>query len=152
VAVKLRDSVRRVDHIGLTVPDADAASAFFVEVLGARLLYRHGPYSSSPTGSSLDRIVMLSLGELKIELLQYDSPTASGRMPRPDEPGGHHLALYVDNLDDAVEAARDSDIAALGQPMDLPGPESGPGARFVFLRTPWGLILELISYPHRAAF
>ena len=39
--------VRAVDHVGLSVPDLDEASGFFVSVLGAEELFRHGPYGPS---------------------------------------------------------------------------------------------------------
>ena len=32
-------------------------------------------------------------------------------------------------------------------PNPLPGPEAGEGNRFIYARTPWGLTVELISYP-----
>ena len=33
------------EHIGLTVPDMDAATTFFVDVLGAEVLFEVGPFS-----------------------------------------------------------------------------------------------------------
>ena len=35
-----------VEHVGLTVPDIEAATAFFVDVLGAEMLFEVGPFSS----------------------------------------------------------------------------------------------------------
>jgi len=37
---------RAVDHVGLTVPDLDAAVRFYSEALGAKELYRLGPLDS----------------------------------------------------------------------------------------------------------
>lgn len=148
--------VRGPDHVGLTVPRLDEAVRFFVDLFGARELFRHGPYDGGPdtprqfgrpADSRVLGIAMLRLGDLNLELLQFHSPGASSRRPRPDEAGGHHLALYVDDLDGALEACRRAGVEVLGSPMDLPGPESGPGARFVFVRAPWGLVLELVTYP-----
>ena len=34
------------EHIGLTVPDLEAATTFFVNVLGAEVLFEAGPFSS----------------------------------------------------------------------------------------------------------
>lgn len=153
--------LRGVDHVGFTVPDLDEAIQFWTEVVGARLALRHGPYGSGPdtprqfgrpADSSVAGIAMMRLGATNIELLQFDSPSASTQRPRPDEAGGHHIALYVDDLDGAVRAAVSAGIKVFGEPMPLPGPESGPGARFIFLQTPWGLIVELVSYPQGKAF
>jgi catechol 2,3-dioxygenase-like lactoylglutathione lyase family enzyme len=35
-----------VEHIGLTVPNLEAATKFFVDVLGAEALFDVGPFSS----------------------------------------------------------------------------------------------------------
>jgi catechol 2,3-dioxygenase-like lactoylglutathione lyase family enzyme len=148
--------LRGLDHVGLTVPDLDQAVAFFVDMVGARELFRHGPYGGGPdtprqfgrpADSRVAGIAMLRLDDLNLELLQFHSPTASRTRPRPDEAGGHHLALYVDDLDGALETCRAAGLDILGSPMDLPGPESGPGARFVFVLAPWGLVVELVTYP-----
>src|SRR5699024_1948402 len=123
----------------------------------AQLAYRHGPYTSSsdtprqfgrPADSLVADIAMLKLGTTNIELLQINSPTASATPPRPDDAGGHHIALYIDDMDSAIESAIAEGIDVLGEPMPLPGPESGPGARFVYLRSPWGLMIEIVSYPN----
>ena len=36
--------LRRLDHIGFTVPDLDEATAFLVDVLGCEYLYTLGPF------------------------------------------------------------------------------------------------------------
>jgi hypothetical protein len=40
----------------------------------------------------------------------------------------------------------------MSSPNPLPGPESGEGNRFIYARTPWGLTVELISYPAAMAY
>jgi hypothetical protein len=87
-----------------------------------------------------------------IELLQYSSPDQSTHWPSTSDFGGHHVAFYVDDLDTAVAQLHASGVNVLGKPMNLPGPESGPQARFIFFRTPWGLFLELVSYPMGKAY
>lgn len=153
---------RGVDHVGLTVPDLDGAIDFFTRVLTAELVFRHGPYRT--TGDHLPRqfgrhpestvegIAMLRLGGTNVELLQYSSPDRVDRPPSLTDAGGHHLAVYVDDLEGAVDRLRRHGCEVLGDPMDLPGPESGPSARFIFFRAPWGLFCELVSYPHGKAY
>ena len=36
-----------VDHVGLTVPDLDAASRFYCEVIGGDEVYRLGPFDAA---------------------------------------------------------------------------------------------------------
>lgn len=153
---------RDVDHIGLTVPNLDQALAFFVEVLGAEFFYRHGPYGPSADisvsnfqrhpDSIVQGIAMLRLGTKNIELLEYSSPDQSRTWPATSDYGGHHIAFYVEDIDESVSRLRTAGVDVLGSPMPLPGPENGIDARFIFFRAPWGLFLELISYPQGKAY
>lgn len=149
--------MRGVDHVGLSVPDLDQAIDFFVSTLGAKEFFRHGPYGPSGEQSTrqferhpdsiVEGIAMLRLGPMNIELLQYSSPDQRTSWPSTSDFGGHHLAFYVDDLDESIDRLRERGVRVLGTPMPLPGPESGPEARFIFFRAPWGLFLELVSYP-----
>ncbi len=40
----------------------------------------------------------------------------------------------------------------IGTVKALPGPEAGPGSVFFFTEAPWGLRIELISYPNGKAY
>lgn len=154
--------LRTLDHIGLSVPDLDEACAFFVDVLGAVEVFRHGPYGPSGESSTrqfdrhpdsvVDGIAMLRLGTVNIELLQYSAPDQATTWPSTSDYGGHHVAFYVDDMDAAVQRLRERGVRVLGEPMSLPGPESGPGARFIFFRAPWGLFCEFVSYPDGKAY
>src|SRR6516164_770210 len=78
-----------VDHIGLTVPNLDAAVKFYCDVLGGYELYRLGPFDAAELPRIADgrdwteahinvakarlSIAMLSIGpNLMLELFQYD--------------------------------------------------------------------------------
>ncbi|MFE1147100.1 VOC family protein [Streptomyces albidoflavus] len=151
--------VRGIDHIGLTVPDLEAATRFLVDALGAEVLYDtlpadRGPVGGPeteqrlgvPPGTRQRAIRMLALPDGPgIELFAYDPP---GRSPAlPSDLGWQHLALYVDDLDAARDQAVEAGAHPLSPPHPLPGPEAGPANRFAYLRTPWGSTLELVTYP-----
>ena len=46
-------TARFVDHVGMTVPDVSTAIRFFEHTLGARLLWRAGPFDETPTGVAM---------------------------------------------------------------------------------------------------
>ena len=148
--------LRGVDHIGITVPDMEQATAFFVEVLGCELLYEREPPADDtprdrlgvPEGSRIEAVRFLRCANgANIELFEFYSPEQREDFPRPNDVGIQHLALYVDDLDAAVEHLRRRDVELMSGPNPLPGPEAGEGNRFIYARTPWGLTVELISYP-----
>jgi catechol 2,3-dioxygenase-like lactoylglutathione lyase family enzyme len=149
-------TLRSVDHVAFTVPDLDAAVAFLVDHLGGELIFTDGPFAD-PNGDLIARrldvhprascvLAMVRLGRLNIELFAYDTVDQVTRPPRNSDLGGHHLALYVDDVD----AARDylTDVAGVTL-MDGPNgvAEDSPvaGQRWFYFTTPWGLHLEITS-------
>jgi catechol 2,3-dioxygenase-like lactoylglutathione lyase family enzyme len=152
--------LRNVDHLGYTVADLDAAVGFFVAVLGAELLYRTEPVATGAGGLGVALGVpatgtvehaALRLGPTdNIELYRYQIPGAAQRPPRNSDVGGRHLALYVDDVDAAAEyLAGHPGVQVLGGPETI---EDGPiaGDRWVYVRTPIGLYLEVVHMPDGA--
>ena len=154
-------AVRRVDHIGITVPDLDEAHQFFTEVLGAEYMYRLGPYQHDDDWMSRqlnvdDRAVMERLhfyrlgGQAIFEVFQYAAPERASRPPRNSDVGGHHVALYVEDLDEAVKALHANGLTVLGEPVTSSG--ASTGQRWIYFLSPWGMQFELVSYPGGKAF
>ncbi|SMC52604.1 VOC family protein [Kibdelosporangium aridum] len=151
----------RVDHIGLTVPDLDQAREFFVDVLGCEYMYTLGPYQDDGTWMSEhlnvdDRTVMRKLhffrlgGQAIFEIFEYEAPDQDTEPPRNSDVGGHHIALYVEDLDAAVADLHRRGLRVLGEPTVSKGPSGGQ--RWVYFLSPWGLQCELVSYPNGKAF
>ncbi|MEY9485204.1 catechol 2,3-dioxygenase-like lactoylglutathione lyase family enzyme [Streptomyces calvus] len=151
-----------VDHIAYTVPDLDEAVRFFVDVLGAELLYREETVRSDdewmaealnvhPRATA--DIAMLRLGPVtNIELFQYSAPDQIRRMPRNSDYGGHHIAFYVRDIDAAADyLRRQPGVRLLGEPRTVPhGPIAGD--RWLYFLTPWGMQMELISLPSQLPY
>ena len=153
--------VRGLDHIGLTVPDLAEAHAFFTEVLGCQYMYRLGPYAADDDWMRVhlavdERTVMRRLhfyrlgGQAVFEVFQYDAPGAATVPPRNSDVGGHHVAIYVDDLDAAVAALESNGLTVLGTPTASRG--ASEGQRWVYFLSPWGAQFELVSYPGGKAF
>ncbi|WP_347343714.1 VOC family protein [Jatrophihabitans telluris] len=150
-----------VDHIGFTVPDLDQARRFLVDVLGCEYLYALGPYVHDDDWMSehLDvhpRAVMQQLhffrcgDQAVFEVFQYSAPDQRTDRPRNSDVGGHHVALYVEDMDEAVTYLTERGVTVLGQPTASSGPSSGQ--RWVYFLAPWGMQFELVSYPNGKAF
>ena len=153
--------LRGVDHVGITVPNMEQATAFFVDVLGCELLYEREPPGDDsprdrlgvPAGSRIQAVRFFRcVNGANIELFEFYSPDQREDFPRPSDVRIQHLAVYVDDLDAAVEHLRRHGVKLMSDPNPLPGPEAGEGNRFIYARTPWGLTVELISYPAPMAY
>ncbi len=150
-----------VDHIGFTVPDLEEARSFLVDVLGCEYMYSLGPYRHDDEWMTehlgVDpRAVMEALhffrcgGQAIFEVFQYSAPDQDPQVARNSDIGGHHVALYVDDLDAAVDFLKDRGVTMLGEPTASRGPSEGQ--RWVYFLAPWGMQFELVSYPNGKAF
>lgn len=152
----------RMDHIGFTVPDLEQAHRFLVDVLGCEYLYALGPFKDDEGTWMADhlnvdpRTVMRELrfydcgGQAVFEVFRYEAPDANPAQPRNSDVGGHHIALYVDDLDAAVEYLRAAGVEVLGDPTA--SSSASRGQRWVYFLAPWGMQFELVSYPEGKAF
>ncbi len=150
--------LRGTEHIGITVPDLDDALAFFENVLDARILYEVGPFEAEDNWMAenmgvdprarVPRLCMIRVGDgPAIEVFEYETTTQQQEPPRNSDIGGHHLAFYVDDIHLAVADLRNRGVPVLGEPKEiLDGPSKG--LNWVYLLAPWGLQLELVSYPN----
>jgi catechol 2,3-dioxygenase-like lactoylglutathione lyase family enzyme len=155
--------LRGHDHTGITVPDVKAATAFFTDVIGCSHAMSFGPFSDdkgtfmqdalnvSPR-AVIDQISMVRCGYgSNIELFQYQSPDQAKTSPKNSDFGGHHIALYVDDIDKAAEYLKAKNVKTMQGPIPV---KEGPaaGQSILYFLTPWGLQMELISYPHGMAY
>jgi catechol 2,3-dioxygenase-like lactoylglutathione lyase family enzyme len=151
----------RLDHIGLTVPDLEQAHAFFTGVLGCEYMYSLGPFQRDDSWMSehlavADDTVMRELrfyrlgGQAVFEVFAYEAADQVTAPPRNSDVGGHHVALYVEDLDAAVAHLHALGLTVLGDPTASRGPSEGQ--RWVYFLSPWGAQFELVSYPGGKAF
>ncbi|HEY3611328.1 MAG TPA: VOC family protein [Pseudonocardiaceae bacterium] len=150
-----------VDHIGFTVPDLAQAHRFLLDVIGCEYLYTLGPYQHDDDWmrehlNVHPRAVMRQLhfyrcgAQAIFEVFRYEAPNQDAEVPRNSDIGGHHVALYVDDLDTAVAHLREHGVTVLGEPTASSGPSTGQ--RWVYFLAPWGMQWELVSYPDGKAF
>jgi glyoxylase I family protein len=125
-------------------------------------MYKLGPFQHDDTDWMAEhlnvdpRAVMRELhffrlgGQAVFEVFQYEAPEQSDVVPRNSDIGGHHVALYVDDLDAALAYLHDHDVTVLGDPTA--SRSASEGQRWVYFLSPWGMQFELVSYPNGKAF
>jgi methylmalonyl-CoA/ethylmalonyl-CoA epimerase len=124
----------RIAHVGVAVPDLDAAVAFYRDVLGLR--------PGAPEEADGATIVSLPFGESEVELLaplRPDSPIA--RFLERRGPGIHHLCYRVADLDAALAACRAAGYRLIDE-VPRTG-ASGHRIAFVHPKATAGILLEL---------
>jgi catechol 2,3-dioxygenase-like lactoylglutathione lyase family enzyme len=145
------------EHIGITVPDLEAATRFFVDVIGCKVVFEVGPFASTDDWmqqhlgvdprAKINKLRMLKCANgPSIELFEYEVDGQKKDVPQNSDVGGHHVGFYVADLDAAVAHLRRNGIKVLGEPTSMSeGPSAG--LRWVYFVAPWGMTMELVSYP-----
>ena len=139
MAIPTKSEAPRIDHIGIAVESIAAALPLYADDLGCEV--------SDPIDVPADRVrvVMVSTGESRIELLEATSPDSSiARFINKRGEGIHHIAMKVADLDAAVER-----LKASGRRLVTDDIQSGGAGdyRFVFVhpKSAGGVLLELIE-------
>jgi methylmalonyl-CoA/ethylmalonyl-CoA epimerase len=124
----------RIAHIGIAVPDIDAALAFYRDVLGLT--------PAAPEEADGARIVAIRFGESDVELLEPHSPDSPiAKFLAKRGPGIHHVCYQVPDLDAALAACR-----AAGYRLVDEAPRLGAGGHriaFVHPKSTAGILIEL---------
>lgn len=147
---------RGIEHMGFTVPNLKEAVEFFENIIGAEFLYEIGPFASDDDWmkdhlnvhprAKIHKAVMLKLANgANLEIFEYSAPNQVRKQPLNSDFGGHHIAFYVENMDEAVKYLKSNNVKINGEPMTMTeGPNAG--MTWVYFLTPWGMQLELVSY------
>jgi catechol 2,3-dioxygenase-like lactoylglutathione lyase family enzyme len=155
--------MRGPDHVGFTVPDLAQAISFFGDTLGCAEFYPLGPFSGGDSTWMADHLnvdakatipdmrLMRCGNGANLEIFQYTAPEQNLTPPRNLDVGGHHVAFYVDDMTAAVDDLRAQGVTVLGDPTTMTeGPSAGE--TWVYFLAPWGMQLELVSYPYGKAY
>jgi methylmalonyl-CoA/ethylmalonyl-CoA epimerase len=131
---------QEIHHIGHAVSDLDSAIATYRRVLGGRLEHRE-----TVPDQGVEAATML-VGSDRIELLRpRAADTPVGKVLANRGPGMHHVALRVDDIEQAL-----ADAAAAGAELIDTTPRVGLfGLRVAFIHphSVEGVLVELVQPP-----
>jgi len=124
----------RIAHVGIAVPDLDAALAFYRDVLALK------PHPAETADGAT--IVTLPFGDSEVELLAPRDPDGPiARFLARRGPGIHHICYRVGDLDSALDACRRAGYRLIDET-----PRVGAGGRriaFLHPKATAGILLEL---------
>ena len=133
--------VLKIDHLGIAVPDLDAAVKAY-EALGFAVESTH----VVPTEKV--RAAFLPVGESRLELLEPTDPSSVIARFLEKRSGLHHVCVLVDDIEAALAELKEKGVPLIDA---VPRPGAG-GCRVAFLhpRAAGGVLLELKEADHGA--
>ena len=128
--------VLKVDHIGIAVKSIDEAAKFWEGVLGLKITAREEVESQKVITA------FIPCGDSEVELLEATSEeSAIAKFIANKGEGIQHIALKVDNVEEALAELKEKEIRLIDQ-TSRPG---AGGAQIAFLhpKATGGVLLEL---------
>lgn len=148
-------------HFQITVPKLEQAIDFFTLHFDAKTIGTAKDFASEddwmqvhlgvPKESVIEKGVMIQLFDGSIlEIFQYNSPNQNQNYPLNSDIGGHHLAFYVKNIEEAVAYLKKHKVKVLGEPTFNQADTSNitgsfENIKWVYFQTDWGLTMELVE-------
>lgn len=99
-----------IEHIGIAVKNLDESIKYYEDVLGLKC------YSIEEVEDQKVKTAFFKVGQTKIELLE--STSADGPIGKYIEKKGegiHHLAFHVNNIQDALDEAKEKGIRLIDE-------------------------------------
>jgi len=128
--------ILRVDHVGIATKNLEESIKFYTEILG---LTSGG---IEVVDEQKVRVAFLPCGESELEILESTSPDGPiAKFIEKNGEGIQHIALGVDNIEEALEYLKEKGIRLIDQK-----PRYGAGgAKIAFLhpKATKGVLLEL---------
>lgn len=150
---------RGIQHIGVTVPDLDAATRFLVDGLGAEVVYdglttddepRQGAEVERqlglPQGAAIGKQQMIRIGNgpnLEVYEISRRQRAAAGLA----DLGLNHMCFYRDDIDSALTRLVDVGGQALSEVHENSRYEDSECNGSVYVKAPWGMLVELQTIP-----
>ena len=108
-------NVRKVDHVGIAVPDIAEPARLFHDVLGGRFL---AGGDNDETGI---RLVHLALPGFKVEIMQpLRADSVLQRHLDRRGPGFHHMTFFVDDLPASIVELEGNEVGVTGTDLSSP--------------------------------
>ncbi len=130
-----------VDHVGVAVPDLDAAIAFYTDILGGRLAHRE---TNEAQGVEEAMIAFGAGTGAQVQLLAPLTPESTiAKFLDRNGPGLQQLALRVDDVRVAADRARAAGLRTL---YDEPRRgTAGSSINFLHPKDAGGVLVELVE-------
>jgi methylmalonyl-CoA epimerase len=133
-------NIKKINHIGIAVPDIDKALTFWRDALGLEL------HHIEEVAAQKSKVAFMPVGESEVELVQPTTPDSTvSKYLEKKGAGIHHLCIEVDDCEGKL-----AELKAKGVRLINETPVVGSGGKkyaFVHPESTQGVLLELYELP-----
>jgi len=132
-------TINKIDHLGIAVKNLDEALKFYQEVLGLKVV------KTEVVEDQKVRVAFIPVGQTNLEVMESTSPDGTvAKFIEKNGEGLHHVALNVDNIDNALNAMKDKNVRLIDQQPRIGA--GGAKIAFVHPKESKGVLLELSEH------
>jgi methylmalonyl-CoA/ethylmalonyl-CoA epimerase len=132
--------ITAIDHVGIAVPDLDAAISFYEENFGFSLVHQE---TNEEQGVREAMVAVGDSGSYLQLLAPLTSESTIARFLERSGPGVQQLAYRVTNIDEAMAAARDQGLRLLYD--EARNGTAGSRINFIHPKDAGGVLVELVE-------
>jgi lactoylglutathione lyase family protein len=145
-------SPKTFSHIGLSVPDLEAAVKFYTEVLGLYTIMEPTEVfeDDSPNWKSLKIVHLATADRVGIEIFEFPGNYAPEDNLAHKRHGTFHFCVQDPDVEGLVEK-----IVAAGGKQRMPIREYYPGEkpyRMCYVEDPFGIVFEIYSHSYELTY
>lgn len=135
--------IKKIDHIGIAVNDLDKTLSTYKKAYGLEATH------IETVEVMKVKIAFIPIGEVMIELIAPTDPGAGiiGQFLKEKGEGIHHVGLGVDNIEDAIEKVKGTDMGM----MDKTPRQGAHDSRIAFIEPAFtqNVLTELVERRER---
>lgn len=124
------------EHVGMTVRNIDRSLAFYIDLLGLKLVVRR-------SGKHGDEIAFLDAGGAMLEMISPGTGALKAEDVALGRAGLRHLTFNFESVDDIYARLEAAGVDMVEQPRDAHNRDIVK--RVAFCRDPDGIMIELIE-------
>ena len=130
--------IKKINHIGIVVPDIEGALGFWQDALGLKL-----DHIENVEGQK-SLVAFLPLSESEIELVKPTSDDSGvAKFLRERGPGIHHICFEVDDIMEMLSDLKSKGIRLINEtPIELEGRKMA----FIHPKSAGGVLVELYQF------
>lgn len=132
-------TIKKIDHLGIAVKNLSETLKFYEETLGLKIT------KTEIVEDQKVKVAFIPVGETNLEIMESTSPDGTvAKFIDKNGEGLHHVALNVDNIDNALKAMKEKNVRLIDQEPRL----GAGGARIAFIhpKETKGVLLELSEH------
>ena len=151
--------IQRFRHVAVVANDLNKLVDFYTQILGFEVKRRYEARGADfqkgigvPGAEATVVHLTIPNSPAELELFQFAASVGSDARSAlaANQPGYRHMALIVDNLQDAYVELKAKGITFLSEPIIWHEPKELAGFQFIYFRDPEGNIVELNQLPEGA--